>query len=192
MSNDGIGCQSIEAVEERVEVGRAHSFSHRSRAADVGKQQRDRDLYPCHLLFAKHSYASRAESRIAGGLRVPRMPENEATQPGERSLANLAAWIGRNTPECPPLLGQARTLPGKHGPDLFRSPSLGRHLIKLRRKPPSRLRCDRCLALERRRKPWGPLPSSTAPAPASRGHPRPGIQWGVGVARPAVARAGGL
>src|SRR5215212_5704532 len=103
------------------------------------KQQRDRDLYPCHLLFAKHSYASRAESRIAGGLGVPRMPENEATQPGERSLANLAAWIGRDSPECPPLLGQARALPGKHGPDLFRSPSFGRHLIKLRRKSPSRL-----------------------------------------------------
>src|SRR5215213_5839151 len=145
MSNDGIGCQSIEAVEERVEVARAHSFSHRSRAADIGEQQRDWDLYPRHPLLAKHSYASRAEGRIAGGLRVPRMSENEATQPRERSLANLAAWIGRNSPECPPLLGQARTLPGQHGPDLFRSPSLGRHLIKLRRKSPSRLRCDRCL-----------------------------------------------
>src|SRR5829696_7055004 len=122
MSNDGIGCQSIEAVEERVEVGRAHSFSHRSRAADVGKQQRDRDLYPCHLLFAKHSYASRAESRIAGGLAVPRMPGNEATQPGERSLANLAAWtdgIRRNARRClarPELspVSTARTCSGVH------------------------------------------------------------------------------
>ena len=105
MSNDRIGRQSIEAVEERVEVGRAQSFSHRCRAADVREQQRDRDLYPRQLTFAKHGYAFRAQSRIAGGLPVSRMPEDEAPQSGERSRAQLATWSGRNASERPPLSG---------------------------------------------------------------------------------------
>jgi hypothetical protein len=105
MSNDRSGCQSIEAVEERVEVGRAQSFSHRCRPADVRKQQRDRDLYPRQLTFAKRGYAFRAQSWIAGGLPVSRMPEDEATQPGERSRAQLATWSGRDSSERPPLPG---------------------------------------------------------------------------------------
>jgi hypothetical protein len=94
-----------------VEVGRAHSFAHRCRAADIGEQQSDRDLYPSHLTFAKHGYASRAESWIAWGLPVPGVPENEATQPGERSRAQLAAGRGRDSSKRPPLAREAGTLP---------------------------------------------------------------------------------
>jgi adenylate cyclase len=61
------------------------------RAADIGEQQGDRDLYARQLALAKVGYASRAESRIAGGLPEPRVPEDEATQPGEGRGAQLAA-----------------------------------------------------------------------------------------------------
>ena len=67
------------------------------------------------------------------------MPEDEATKPSERSRAYLAARIGRDSPECSPLLGQARPLRGQHGPDLFGTPFLGRHLFNLRRTSPGRL-----------------------------------------------------
>jgi hypothetical protein len=105
MSNDRIRCPSIEAVEEPVEVGRAHSFPNRCRAADISEQQADRDLYPRHLTFAKLVYASRAESWIARGLPVPRRFKNEPTQPGEGSCAQLAPWRGRDSSEHPPLPG---------------------------------------------------------------------------------------
>jgi hypothetical protein len=114
-----------------VEVGRAHSFAHRCRAADIGEQQSDRDLYPSHLTFAKHGYASRAESWIAWGLPVPGVPENEATQPGERSRAQLAAGRGRDSSKRPPLAREAGTLPLQHGADPFRGQSLRRHLLNL-------------------------------------------------------------
>ena len=61
MSKDRIRCQSIEAVQERVEGTRTHSFSYRRRAADIGEQQGDRYLYPRHLTFAKLGYASHAD-----------------------------------------------------------------------------------------------------------------------------------
>src|SRR5688572_15511905 len=105
MSNDRIGCQSIEAVEELVEVGRAHAFSHRCRAADIGEQQGDRDLYPSHVTFAKLGDASGTESWIARGLPVPRVPEHQTTQPGKRSSAQLAAGRRRDSSEQPPLAG---------------------------------------------------------------------------------------
>jgi hypothetical protein len=105
MGNDRIRCQSIEAVQEGVEVCWAHSFSHGCRAADIGEQQGDRDLHARQLAFAKVGYASCAESWIAGGLPEPRVPEDEATQPGERGCAQLAAWRGRDSFERPPLFG---------------------------------------------------------------------------------------
>src|SRR5215218_5485251 len=103
MSNDRIRCQAIEAVEEGMEVRRTHSFSQGCRAADIGEQHGDRDLHPRQLAFAKVGYASRAKSWIAGGLPVPRVPEDEATQPAERRCAQLAAWRGRDASERPPL-----------------------------------------------------------------------------------------
>ena len=45
MGNDRIQCHSIEAVEECVEVGGAHTFSQGCGAADIGEQQGDRDLH---------------------------------------------------------------------------------------------------------------------------------------------------
>jgi len=74
MRNDRIRCQAIEAVEECMEVRRAHSFANGCRAADIGEQQGDRDLYARQLTFAKVGYAPRAESRIAGGLPESRVP----------------------------------------------------------------------------------------------------------------------
>jgi hypothetical protein len=112
MSNDRIGRQPIEAVEKTVEVCRAHSLSHRSRAANIGEQHGDRDLYPGHLTLAKHVNALRAESWIARGLSVPRVLKDEPTQSGERSCAQLAPWRGRDPTEHPPLPRQAGTLPG--------------------------------------------------------------------------------
>jgi hypothetical protein len=94
----------IEAVEECVEGGWAQSFSHSCRAAEIGKQQRDRYLYPGHVTFAKLGDAFGAERWIEG-LLVPCLLENEATKPAERSCAQLAAWIGWDSSECPPLLG---------------------------------------------------------------------------------------
>jgi len=52
VGNDRIGCQSIEAVLECVEVAQAHAFCYCCRAADIGEQQGDRDLNPSHLTFA--------------------------------------------------------------------------------------------------------------------------------------------
>jgi hypothetical protein len=48
-----VGGQSIEVIEEGVELGRAHAFAHRCRAADIREQQRDRDLDSAHALLAK-------------------------------------------------------------------------------------------------------------------------------------------
>src|SRR5829696_475799 len=105
MVNDRIGCHSIEAGEECVEVGGAHAFSHGSRAADIREQQGDRDLHARQLAFAKVGYASCTESWIAGGSPEPRVPEDQATQPGERSCAQLAAGRGRDSSEGPSLSG---------------------------------------------------------------------------------------
>jgi hypothetical protein len=105
MGNDRIRCQSIEPVEEGVKVGRAHSFPDACRAADIGEQQGDRDLYPRHLTFAKLRYASPAQSWISWGLPEPCGPEDEATQAGERSCADLAARRGWDSSEYPPLAG---------------------------------------------------------------------------------------
>jgi hypothetical protein len=105
MVNDRIGCHSIEAVEECVEVGGAHAFSHGSRAADIREQQGDRDLHARQLAFAKVGYASCTESWIAGGSPEPRVPEDQATQPGERSCAQLAAGRGWDSSERPSLFG---------------------------------------------------------------------------------------
>jgi hypothetical protein len=68
----------IEAVEECVELGWAHSFSYGCRAAEIGKQQGDRYLYPGHVMFAKRGDAFGAEHWIEG-LLVPRLLENEST-----------------------------------------------------------------------------------------------------------------
>jgi hypothetical protein len=93
---------------------------------------------PVKLTFAKHGYAVRAQSRIAGGLLIPREPKAEAAQPTEGSRAQLAAWRGRDSSEHPPLPNQTRTLPGEHGADSFRCRSLGRHLVNLHTHEPGR------------------------------------------------------
>src|SRR5512133_777634 len=99
MGNDRIRCQSVEAVQECVEVGGGHTFPQGCRAADIGEQQGDRDLHTRQLAFTKVGYASRAQSGIAGGLPEPRVPEDEATRPRERSCAQLATGRGRDSSE---------------------------------------------------------------------------------------------
>ena len=117
VSNDRAGRQSIEAIEERVKVGRAHSFAHGCRATDIGEQQTDWDYHSSHLTLAKYGYTSRTERWIASGLPVSRVPEDEATKTTERSCAQLAAWRGRDSLERPPLADQSGTLPCEHGAD---------------------------------------------------------------------------
>ena len=53
VSNDRVGGQSIEAVEERVESAGRISFAHGCRATDIGKQQTDGDLHSSHLTLAE-------------------------------------------------------------------------------------------------------------------------------------------
>jgi hypothetical protein len=53
MIKDRVGGQSIEVVEEGVELGRAHAFAHRGRAADIREQQRDGNLDSAHTSLAK-------------------------------------------------------------------------------------------------------------------------------------------
>ena len=101
----------------------------RCRAADVREQQGDRDLYPRHLTFAKLGYASRAESRIAWGLPVPRVPKNEATQPGERELRTTCSVEGTGFVETPAAAWLGRDSPRLARRGLVRWIFLGRHLI---------------------------------------------------------------
>jgi hypothetical protein len=61
-----------------VEGGWAQSFCYGCRAAEIGKQQRDRYLYPGHAMLAKRGDAFGAERWIEG-LLVPCLLENEAT-----------------------------------------------------------------------------------------------------------------
>jgi hypothetical protein len=117
MGNDRIGCHSIEAVGECVEVGGAHTFAHGCRTADIGERQGDRDLHAGQLASVKVGYASCAQGCIAGGLPESGVPEVKATQLGEGRCAQLAAWgdgICLNARRC---LASQGALPGYHGAD---------------------------------------------------------------------------
>jgi hypothetical protein len=70
VSDDRLRRQSVEVVEEGVELPRAQALRQRRRAADVRKQQRDGYLDPAHAALAKFGQALRAESRIARGAPV--------------------------------------------------------------------------------------------------------------------------
>jgi hypothetical protein len=102
VSKDRVGGQPIEAIEERVKVGRAQTFTHRRRAADIREEQRDRNLDAAHALFAKLGQAFGAEGWIAGGTLESSGPHDEAADSGERRSAQLAAWRGGDPSECSP------------------------------------------------------------------------------------------
>ena len=54
VSNDRFRGQSVEVVEEGVELRRAQPLPQRRRAADIREQQRDGYLNPAHAALAKH------------------------------------------------------------------------------------------------------------------------------------------
>jgi hypothetical protein len=113
VSEDRVGGEPIELIEELVKLAWAQPFAHRRRAADIREEQRDRNLDAAHPSLAKFGDAFGAKSRIAGRALEPKGPEDEAADSGEGRCAQLAAWRGRYPSERSPPSGQLGALPGQ-------------------------------------------------------------------------------
>ncbi len=91
MAHDRVGRQSVEVVEEVLELGGAHALAHRRRAANVREQQGHRQLDPGHPVVPELRLALHAHGGVAGRSAEAGGLEHDTANPTEGSGAQLAA-----------------------------------------------------------------------------------------------------
>jgi hypothetical protein len=127
----------VEARQEVVKSRRRQPFAEACRPANVGEQQRDRDLRPRppHAGLREPADAVLTDRGVAGEAPEPEVSQERPARRAERGHAQLAAWRGWDASHPDPHLLQAAVLAGEDLAELLRLGRLG-HARTVR---PSRL-----------------------------------------------------
>src|SRR4029450_7517617 len=102
--------ESVEAIQERAELGRAQPLADPGGAADVREQEAHRDLRAKNADLVQVLDAGAADRWIAGEPRETDVPQHGAAGALERRRAQLAVGPVRHAPPESAYQGEARIL----------------------------------------------------------------------------------
>jgi hypothetical protein len=132
VAEDRLRSEAVEPSQVVAELGRRQSFPEGGRAADVGEQQRHRDLSAGHAHPPELRDAVLADRGIAGEAAEAEVADDSAADPTERCPAELAARVRRQMLEAETQLGQPRVFTSQDLPKLI-PPRVVRHRSTVRR-----------------------------------------------------------